>query len=273
MSVGAPSRRASAGAVALALAVSVSIQAAQWPNRPSPSVPRTPDGSPNLAAPPPRTPDGRPDLSGVWEALADPGGKPGGIEGIVAPRYLQDVTRDATGDGPLMLPWADALYKARAANQFLDNPQIRCLPSGVPRLHALTAPYKMVQGRDLVMVLYELGTMFRQIFLDGRGHPVDPQPTWMGYSIGRWEGDSLVVETVGFNDRTWLDGTGHPHTERMRLTERFTRRSVGRMDLEITIDDRDAYTRPIRYIQPQVLLPDTELIEYVCAENVKPLRR
>jgi hypothetical protein len=273
VSVGAQSRRASAGAVALALAVSVSTVAAQWPNRPLPGVPRAPDGSPNLAAPAPRAPDGRPDLSGVWEPMPDPGGKPGGIEGIVAPRYLQDVTRDVPDRSTLMLPSADALYKARAANQFLDNPQTRCLPAGVPRVYALTQPYKIVQGRELVVILHEIGTLFRQIFLDGRGHPADPQPTWMGYSIGRWDGESLVVETIGFNDQTWLDGTGHPHSERMRLTERFTRRSVGRMDLEITIDDPGTYTRPIRYVQPQVLLPEGELIEFVCGENVKPLRR
>ena len=259
--------------MAVAVATCVSTAAAQWPNRESPRVPRTADGTPNLAAPPPRTPDGRVDLSGVWEAMPDPGGKPGGIEGIVAPRYLQDVTRDAPARATLMLPWADALYKARAANQFLDNPQIRCLPSGVPRVHALTLPYKIVQQPELVVLLYENGTLFRQVFLDGRRHPADPQPTWMGYSVGRWDGDALVVETVGFNDQTWLDGTGHPHTERMRLTERFLRRSVGRMDLEITVDDPGTYIQPIRYVQPQALLPDGELIEYVCAENVKPLRR
>ena len=173
----------------------------------------------------------------------------------------------------LMLPWADALYKARAANEFLDNPQIRCLPAGIPRIYALTQPYKIVQTTDLVIMLYENGTLYRQIFLDERPHPINPQPTWLGYSIGRWENDALVVETVGFNDQTWLDGTGHPQRERMRVTERFTRRNVGRMDLEITIDDRETYTRPIRYVQPQALLPEGELIEYVCSENVKPLRR
>jgi hypothetical protein len=261
-------------AVAVAIVVAgVATVGAQWPNRMAPGVPRTADGTPNLSAPPPRTPEGRLDLSGVWEPLPDPGGKPGGIEGVVAPRYLQDVTRDMPDRAGLMRPWAEALYKARAANQFLDNPQIRCLPSGIPRVYALTQPYKIVQGRELVLVLHEVGTLFRQIFLDGRSHPTNPQPAWMGYSIGRWEGDTLVVETIGFNDQTWLDGTGHPHSERMRLTERFVRRSVGRMDLEITIDDSDTYTQPIRYIQPQVLLPEGELIEYVCSENVKPLRR
>jgi hypothetical protein len=260
--------------VALAVAASVCAVDAQWPNSPSPRVPRTADGKPNLAAPPPRTADGRVDLSGIWEPMADAGGKPGGVEGIVGPRYLQDVTRDLpAGSAPLMLPWAEALYKARAANQFLDNPQIRCLPSGVPRVHALIMPYKIVQQPELVVILYERGMLFRQIFLDGRRPPADAQPAWLGYSIGRWEGNALVVETVGFTDQTWLDGTGHPHSPRMRLTERFVRRTVGRIDLEITIDDPETYTRPIRYVQPQALLPDGELIEYVCSENLKPVRR
>jgi len=260
-------------AVALAVAACVPAVGAQWPNAPSPRLPRNVDGTPNLTAQAPRTADNRVDLSGVWAPLPDPGGKPGGIEGIVAPRYLQDATRDAPDRATLMLPWADALYKARAANEFLDNPQIRCLPAGVPRIYALTQPYKIVQTVDLVIMLYENGTLYRQIFLDGRPHPANPQPAWLGYSIGRWETDTLVVETVGFNDQTWLDGTGHPHSDRMRLTERFARRTVGRMDLEITIDDPGAYTRPIRYLQPQELLPEGELIEYVCSENVKPLRR
>ena len=262
-----------AGTVAFCVATSASAVAAQWPNRVAPGLPRGADGTPNLSAPAPRTSDGRVDLSGVWEPMPDPGGKPGGIEGIVAPRYLQDVMRDVPDRATLMLPWADALYKARAANQFLDNPQIRCLPAGVPRVYALTQPYKIVQSPELVVVLHENGTLHRQVFLDGRRHPVDPQPAWMGYSIGRWEGDALVVETVGFNDQTWLDGTGHPHSPRMRLTERFVRRTVGRMDLEITIDDPGTYARPFRYTQPQTLLPEGELIEYVCSENVQPLRR
>jgi hypothetical protein len=182
-------------AVALTL-VCGSTLSAQWPGRLSPRVPRGADGTPNLSAPAPRASDGRPHLSGVWQPLADPGGKPGGIEGVVAPRYLQDVTRDMPDRDGLMRPWAKALYEARAANQLLDNPQIRCLPSGIPRVYALTQPYKIVQDRELVLVLYETGTLFRQIFLDGRRHPDDPQPAWMGYSIGRWEGDVLVAPSA-----------------------------------------------------------------------------
>jgi hypothetical protein len=166
-------------------------------------------------------------------------------------------------------PWAEALYKQRAANRLRDNPMIRCLPAGVPRLDAYTHPYKIVQTPELIVVLYESQTMFRQIFLDGRELPKDPEPSWLGYSVGRWDGDVLVVDTIGFNDQTWLDGLGHPHSEAMRLTERFRRLNTGRMEIEVAIDDPKAYTRPLKYTQPQTLLPDTELLEYICEENAK----
>jgi hypothetical protein len=209
----------------------------------------------------------------VWQPAPDPTDSSGGVEGIVAPRYLVSITRDLKpGEVPFQ-PWAAALYKERNDNSRRDNPLIRCQPAGIPRLNAYTHPYKIVQTRELIVVLYESLTMFRQIFLDGREHPKDPQPTWMGYSVGRWDGDVLVVETVGFNDKTWLDGAGHPHSDAMRVTERFRRRDVGHMDIDIVIDDPKAYTKPLRYVQPQVLLPDTDLIEYVCAENVKPIVR
>lgn len=258
-----------------ALAVVVSLLVAgsasgQWLGYPSKNIPRHADGTPNLSAPAPRTATGRPDLSGIWQPTADPGDPAGGIEGIVGPKYLIDVMRDLKGAVPFQ-PWAEKLYRERQANKLRDNPMIRCLPAGVPRLDAYTHPYKIVQTTDLIVILYESQTMFRQIFTDGRSHPTDPEPSWLGYSIGRWEGDALVVETVGFNDKTWLDGFGHPHSEAMKLTERFRRRDFGHMDIDITIDDPKAYTKPIRYTQPQLLQPDTELIEYICNENAKPV--
>ena len=245
--------------------------AAQWLDQPTKGLPRTPDGKPVLSAPTPRTADGRPDLSGIWIPAPDPDGRAGGVEGIVAPKYMIDVMRDfAPGQVPFR-PWGEALYKQRNDNARLDNPSIRCLPTGVPRLNAYTHPYKIVQTPDLIVILYESGTMFRQIFLDGRTHPKEQQPAWLGYSIGRWDGDTLVIETVGFNGQTWLDGAGHPQSEEMRLTERFTRRCVGRMDIQVVLDDPKAYTKPVTYVQPQNLMPDTELIEYFCAENAKPV--
>ena len=193
---------------ALSLAALAAPAAAQWIDHPTKGIPRTPDGKPNFSAPAPRTPYGKPDLSGIWKSAPDPKGRPGGIEDIVAPRYMIDIMQDLKPEEVPLQPWAAALYKQRGANLMRDNPLAHCLPAGVPRLDAYTHPFKIVQTPDLLVVLYESLTMFRQIFLDGRAHPEDPQPSWMGYSIGRWEGDVLVVETIGFNDKTWLDGWG-----------------------------------------------------------------
>jgi hypothetical protein len=241
---------------------------AQWIGYPSKGLARTGDGKPNLSAPTPRTADGKPDLAGIWQAVPDPAGIRGGIEGIVAPRYMIDITVDMKPSEVPMTPWAAALFKARNDNLRRDNPSIRCLPYGVPRLDAYTHPFKIVQTPELVLFLYESFTMFRQVFLDGRPLPKDPQPAWMGYSVGRWEKDVLVVESIGFNEETWLDGAGHPHSDQMRLTERFHRLDTGHLNIEVTIKDPKAYTRPLRYVQPHLLQADTDLLEYVC-ENAK----
>jgi hypothetical protein len=243
---------------------------AQWLDYPTKGIPRTRDGKPNLAAPAPRTASGVPDLSGIWQAASDPGDAAGGIEGIVAPKYQIDVMRDLKGAVPFQ-PWAEQLFNERQANKLRDNPMIKCLPAGVPRLNAYTHPYKIVQTPGLMVMLYESDTMFRQVFTDGRALPKDPEPSWLGYSVGRWDGDVFVVESMGFNDKTWLDGLGHPHSEALRLTERFHRRTLGEMDVDITINDPKAYTKPIRYVQLQRLFVDTELIEYICNENAKPV--
>jgi hypothetical protein len=216
----------------------------------------------------PRTAAGKPDLSGTWKPTPDPTSAAGGIEGLHTPRYLLDIMIDVKPSEVPLTPWAAAIYKQRNANLRRDNPLISCLPAGVPRLNAYTHPYKIVQTPTVIVILYESLTMFRQIFIDGRALPKDPQPSWFGYSVGRWDGDVLVVESAGFNDRTWLDGSGHPHSDQMRLTERFHRTGVGTMNIEVVINDPKAYTRPVRYVQPQTLLPNTELIEYVC-ENAK----
>ena len=255
--------------VTVALLVLAASARAQWLGYPAKHVPRNADGTPNLSAPAPRTADGKVDLSGVWEA-ANGDDAPGGIEDAGVPKYMVNVMRDFKGATPFQ-PWAAELFKQRQANKMRDNPMIRCLPAGIPRLAAYSHPYKIVQTPDLVVMLYESQTLFRQIFLDGRPHPTDPEPTWLGYSVGKWEGDALVVETVGFNDKTWLDGFGHPHSEAMKVTERFRRRDVGHMDIEVVIDDPKAYTQQIRYVQPQELLPDGDLIEYICNENAKPV--
>lgn len=259
--------RASAAALLLLVAGTAS---GQWLGYAAKNIPRHADGTPNLSAPAPRTAAGRPDLSGLWQPAADSSDTAGGIEGIVAPKYQLNVMRDLAGAVPFQ-PWAAELFKQRQANKMRDNPMIQCLPAGVPRLDAYIHPYKIVQTPELIVILYESQTLFRQIFTDGRPHPKDAEPSWLGYSVGRWEGDTMVVETIGFNDKTWLDGFGHPHSDAMKLTERFRRHDFGHMDIDITIDDPKAYTKPIRYVQPQLLQPDAELIEYICNENAKPV--
>jgi len=223
-------------------------------------MPRGSNGQVNLTAPAPKMPDGRPDLSGVWSTTA----------------YFFDLAKDLKPADVAMLPWAEALQKQRETNDHKDDPMAYCMPPGVPRIDTSNAgealhPFKIVQTPPLVVLLYEtsVNSIFRQVFLDGRKLPADPQPTWLGYSVGHWQGNTLVVDTTGFNGRVWLDtGKGHPQTEAGHVTESFTRRDFGHMDLEITIDDPKAYQKPWHVKMPVVLLPDTDLIETVC-ENEK----
>lgn len=227
----------------------------QWLDYPTPSIPRTADGKPNFAAPAPRTSAGKPDLSGLWTMNAGPG-------------HLANVTADLK-PGEIQ-PWAEALYKQRLGDLGKDDPwTAKCLPAG-PRL-ILTGgngPARITQTPQLVVILYEDLT-YRQIFMDGRKLPSDPNPSWMGYSVGHWDGDSLVVESTGFNDRSWLDMGGHPHTESLRTTERFRRTSFGHMDLQVTFDDPKTYTRPWTISFGVNFAADTSMLEYVCAENEK----
>jgi hypothetical protein len=221
---------------------------AQWINHPTAGIPRTADGKPDLNAPAPRTAERHPDLTGMWS-----------IGGLGAVANITDVA---------MLPWAEALYKERLDTYGHDDPAANCLPEGPRTGLAGLDPLRIVQTPTLIVVLYEAGPV-RQIYLDGRPHPTDPTPTWMGYSVGTWDGDTLVVETTGFNDRTWLDVTGHPHSEALRVTERFRRTSFGAMELSITYDDPKTYARPWSITLPVFYLPDTDLLETVCLENEK----
>jgi len=228
--------------------MSVSLRA-QWPNHPTPGLPHTPAGKPDLSAPAPRSADGKPDLSGVWR--------------VKQTSYLTYVTSDLKPEE--IRPWAAALYKQRADDYRKDSDGITCLPPGPKAgISGLGLPMKIVQTPNLVVVLYEYETIYRQIFTDGRALPQDPNPTWMGYSIGHWDGDTLVVTTAGFNDRTTIDLGGHPHTEALRVTERFHRRDAGHIDLQVTLDDSKAYTRSWTLPIELDLMPEGELIEYFC---------
>jgi hypothetical protein len=221
--------------------------AAQWLDYPH-------NSKPNLSAPAPRTADGKPDLSGVWEHL----------NARTTAYYLDGI------DIPWQ-PWALSLFQQRTEDNQLENPESKCLPRGIPKADAFDI-HKIVQTPGLILILYEYQTTFRQIFTDGRTLPKDPNPTWMGYSVGHWEGDTLVVESNGFNGKAWLSGRGNPTSDAMRLTERMHRRDMGHMDIELTIDDPKAYTKPWKAKLHPELIPDTELMEFVCSENERDLR-
>src|SRR5579862_1798296 len=223
----------------------VSLQA-QWLHYPTPGIPRTPDGKPNLSAPAPRTADGKPDLSGMWRGKPATAGE--------TDKAMHSVKAQ---------PWAQELSKKRKEDLGRDNMTVLCLPFG-PR--ADFAPDKIVQTPGLLMMLFTDLT-YRQVFLDGRPLPKDPNPAWMGYSIGHWEGDTLVVESSGYNDRTWLDDDGHPHSEELRITERYRRPDFGHLELERTLEDPKALAQ--KWVIPIKLEydADTEMLEYVCAEN------
>jgi hypothetical protein len=262
-----------AGPVITALAVIMMSPNAfgQWAQFPDQSIPRTPEGEPNLTASAPRAADGRPDLSGVWLPDADP--IPDGVAsvegGLPLPRHMINITADLDPGEVELTPWAAELFGRRRENRGIDAPLAHCLPTGVPLLNAIVLPYKIVQTPDLVVILYEENTIFRQIFLDGREPVEDPLPRWMGYSTGQWDEDELVVDTIGLTDQSWLDAMGHPHTAAMQLTERFRRTDAGHLEIETTIDDPGAYAQPITYTVTATAVPDNDLLEYFCTENEK----
>jgi hypothetical protein len=227
--------------------------AAQWLDHPTPGIPRTADGKPNLAAPAPRTPDGKPDLSGVWS-----------IGGLAYAANITDVE---------MLPWAKEIYKHRLDTYANDDPGVICLPEGPRAGLAGLDPIRIVQSPHLLHIVYEGGSPTREIHLDGRALPVDPTPTWMGYSTARWDGDTLVIDTAGYNDKTWLDFNGHPHSEALHLTERFRRTDFGHMQLEVTFEDPKTYVKPWTIKMDVGYMPDTDLLENVCLENEKDRER
>ena len=235
------------GYVSLAVFSLLSLCAnAQWVNLPASKV--------NLSAPAPKMPDGHPDLSGIWEPSAN--------------KYLRDIAADLKpGEVPFQ-PWAKALFDERATGSHSkEDPDANCLPQGVPKIDAAPAPWKIVQQPGFIVIVYEAFNLWRQVFLDGRSLAADLNPTWMGYSTGKWDGDVLVVDTRGFNGKAWLDQLGRPSTDALHVTERFRRKDFGHMDLQITIDDPKAYTKPWTVTEEVHLLPNTELLEFICNEN------
>ena len=243
--------------------------AAQWPSFRSVSAPRTADGRVDMLGPAPRTPDGKPDLSGIWDKglLPQEVPPPSLFSGSGPSQAFRDLKAAVAGDLQ-MLPWAAQLKAARFGQNSKDHPDAHCLPLHPIQLHLHPQPRKIIQTRDLVMILYEANDGRREIFLDGRPlPPADVQPWWYGYSTGRWDGDSLVVESAGFKDQTWIDEYGTPASDRLRLTERLRRINFGTLEIQVTVDDPKTFTRPFSFTLQQRLMPDTELIEFVCGEN------
>ena len=251
---------------------------AQWVNYRDSMIPRTRDGKPNLTAPAPRT-NGKPDLSGIWEVESSPEKEvepyllPGGINGLgedTPSKYFLNFFFDYGFGKEPFTPEAAALFQKRIAAG--EKAPTLCAPPSLPVSDMLPAPFKIVQLPRMVLFLYEGDTsFFRQIFTDGRKLPDDPQPSWLGYSVARWEGDWLVVDSLGFNAKSPLDAMGHFHTEQMRLTERIHRRDVGHMEMEITVSDPKTYTKAVTNHVDFRLLPDTELLESFCSEGENDL--
>jgi hypothetical protein len=270
---------------------------AQWPNYPTPGVPKSPDGKPDLTGPAPRTADGHPDLSGIWELARPPRPAPtdGSIPGQLPLSPPPPPSAPGAGttpgarpappafnggqffnigstlkDGLPMTPWAKEIRAQRKGENNKDNPDAHCLPLGLMQLHLHPQPRKIIQLPKLIVILYEAQGGVRQIFMDGRPLPKDdPQPWWYGYSIGHWDGDTLVVETTGFRDDVWLDVEGSPLTNTGKMTERFRRVNYGSMEIEVTVEDPKAYTKPWTVMIRHKVMLDTDLIEFICNENEK----
>ena len=264
--------------VVVLLAGTSKLSSAQWPQYATSRVPKTATGEPDLNAPAPRTPEGKPDFSGIWmnprRAAPNPSGTGAPpLPGEVTPpadngvNLFRDVGTGVEGGLPLR-PWAADLVKKRQADNSKDNPDAHCLPMGIMQFHNHGQPRKIAQTRELIIIMYEANFGLRQIFMDGRSLPGrDAEPWWYGYSVGRWEGDTLVVETSGLIDEGWLDIIGNPLTDGARVTERFRRPNFGNLEIEITVDDPKAYTKPWTVTVKQRIQPNEEMLEFICIDK------
>jgi hypothetical protein len=269
-------------AVTWFVAAAGAVMSAQWLSYPASGVPRLKDGKPNLSAPMPRDAQGKPDLSGVWSTdptpfeemerlfpdlkmFAVPGDDPRRFT-----KYFLSVFADVPPQDIPFKPAAAQLFRKRLEEgPSKEVPTSHCRPAGIPMGDLVPLPSRFIQVPGLIAVLFEGINPHRMIYTDGRKLPADPQPTWMGYSVGRWDGDVLVVESNGFNDRGWLDGIGNPRSEALHLTERLRRRNFGHLEVDVTFDDPQSYTRPFSIRYTRTLMPDTDVIEYICNENEK----
>jgi len=285
-------KRLNIAALIATLLLSSAILTAQWDKRTNPAIPRLPDGQVNLEAPTPKASDGHPDLSGLWTRAPGDGRAGRGRAGANAPpppppppgtppvATFFDLGANMTGGLPLT-PWGSDLLKQRLARDSKDNPDAMCMPMGFTQFHQQPQPREIIQLKDKLLILYEANYGLRQIYTDGRALPKqgDPQPQWYGYSVGHWEGETLVVESNNFRGAEdgpfdgWLDVNGRPYSREVKFTERFTRPTFGRLTLDVTVDDPKAYTKPFTVRINQQILPDTEMIEFICNENQQFRRR
>jgi hypothetical protein len=250
----------------------------QWVRYPTADVPKAADGTPDLTAPAPRLADGKPDFSGLWRPFNPNRCRPAtgqfvecGLE-LGASPLARNLGANLPGGLPYQ-PWAATLVKARSADDSRDDPHVRCLPDNPPRTWTLPHLTKAIHTPKLLAFLYEVNAMYRQVLIDGRPLPEDPTPAWNGYSVGRWDGDTLVVETAGFRDDLWLDMSGSPMSDAARMTERIRRPNFGTLEIEVTVDDKKVYTRPWTVSLIQSLAVDMELIDEFCLENEKSYQR
>jgi hypothetical protein len=253
------------GWVPLGLLLSLSLvsaaSAGQWLSHLTPDTPRLADGRPNLKAPAPRLLDGKVSFSGIWEVTPDTVMP---TDGRIRSKFIYDIAAARPGGAPFR-PAARAVWTERQRTLGVGAPTERCLPHGIPdAMLTATLPFKMVQTPGLTIILFEEFNNWRQVFTDGRALPVDPQPAWLGYSVGRWDGDTFVIETAGFNDKSWLDAGGTPHSESLRVIERLRRIDFGHMEIDFHFDDPETFTEPWSATVPFHLLPDTDLLEHHC---------
>jgi hypothetical protein len=243
---------------------------AQWLNYPTPGVPRLAGGKPNLTAPTPRGADGKPDLSGIWAVECSVYGR----DNCFIQSIFFDLAKDLKPEEVQMTPWAAAIQAQRESRDHVDDPYGYCMPPGVPRIDYGGGAFKLLQTPGVTAILYEtlVGMIFRQVFTDGRPLPASSEPSWLGYSVGRWDGDAFVVDTNGLRDGGWLDTKkGRPHSDALHVTERFRRTDFGHMELAITINDPKAYLKPWTAKTRLNLLPDTELLEAFCDSHEKTM--
>ena len=261
------SRRTTSGLVLVALLLVCHGLSAQWIKYPTPRVPKTSTGAPNLNAPTPRAADGKPDFSGIWEPVKNRRCPPNGCFDMEVPEEFFNAGWSLKNGLPYQ-PWAAAAVKERQEQNGKDDPVTHCRPPGVLQLHTTPQLRKILRmPPDLLVILSEFAVGYRQIFTDGRPLPVDPNPSFLGYSSGKWDGDTLVVNTIGFNDGQWIDRGGSPMTDAAKLTERFRRINYGKLEIAVTVDDPKAYTAPWTITLGYTIVLDTDLLEYYCSEN------